>query len=264
MATGDMEWYQHLGRSNGKQTLANGTTAWTNNGQPRHVGNGWNGYKLVFPADDGVIYGLTPNGRLNWYQHLGRSEGDSDWANNGQPTSLGDGWDYREMFAAEDGVIYAIDNAGQMWWYQHLGRSNGLNIWAKNGQRQQLLGGWNYTQTFAASDSVIYGVNHTTGALNWYRHIDRSNGGNTWVNGGTAIQVSNGWNNVDQVFPADNSVLYAVNPAGELLWYRHYGLSNIGQQGSTSTWVGPHKVGIGFNGRKAFAAGDGVIYTVLN
>jgi hypothetical protein len=100
MATGELYWYQHLGRSDG-------TASWANGGQHKVVGGGWN-FKQVFAADDGVIYGVTTTGDLYWYQHLGRSDGTANWANGGQHKVVGSGWNFKQVFAADDAIVYAV------------------------------------------------------------------------------------------------------------------------------------------------------------
>jgi hypothetical protein len=52
MASGDLYWYQHVGRSDG-------TANWANGGNHKQVGSGWN-FKQVFSANDAVVYGVVP------------------------------------------------------------------------------------------------------------------------------------------------------------------------------------------------------------
>jgi len=40
----------------------------------------------------GVIYGITPNGLLHWYKHLGQDDGTASWANGGNEKEIGHGW----------------------------------------------------------------------------------------------------------------------------------------------------------------------------
>jgi hypothetical protein len=47
-------------------------------------------------------------GDLDWYQHLGRSDGTANWSNGGTAKKVGSGWNFRQVFAANDAVIYAI------------------------------------------------------------------------------------------------------------------------------------------------------------
>src|SRR5712691_8243682 len=98
MATGDLYWYQHLGRSDG-------TVNWANGGQHIQVGRGWH-FRAgqVFAAEDGVIYAVTDAGDLYWYRHKGRSDGTVNWANGGQPIRVGTCWGFRQVLGADDAV----------------------------------------------------------------------------------------------------------------------------------------------------------------
>jgi hypothetical protein len=76
----------------------------------------------------------------------------------------------------------------------------------------------------------------------------------------SGAKVGNGWNaNFKQVFASGNGVTYAVTSAGDLLWYRHYGLND-----GTFTWAANSvaNVGNGWNFKHLFSGGDGVIYAV--
>jgi Tachylectin len=152
------------------------------------------------------------SGDLLWYQHLGRSAGTENWANGGGAKQVGTGWNFKQVFAADDGVIYAIDQAGALLWFQHLGRSDGTVNWANGGGAQQVGNGWEiYKQVFAADDGVIYAIDEA-GALLWYRHLGRSDGTENWASGGLPKQVGTGWNDFNQVFAADDAVVYVVLP----------------------------------------------------
>jgi hypothetical protein len=81
-----------------------------------------------------------------------------------------------------------------------------------------------------------------------------------WSNGGTAKKVGSGWN-FRQVFAADDGVIYAINNAGDLLWYQHLGRSD-----GAATWSNggtAKKVGSGWNFRQVFAASDAVVYAIV-
>ena len=200
-ATGDLYWYQHLGRSDG-------TDDWANGANPIRVGSAWN-FTNAFAADDGVIYAITATGDLYWYQHLGRSRGTASWANGGKGIQIGSGWNFTNVFAASDGVIYAVTPNGILYWYRHLGRSTGAASWANSGKPIQVGSGWNmFSQSFAADDGAVYGIK-PSGDLFWYHHLGRSDGTASWANGGKGIQIGNGWH-FTRVFAANDSVIYAI------------------------------------------------------
>ena len=107
----------------------------------------------------------------------------------------------------------------------------------------------------------IYGISDN-GDLNWYFHQGAHNGSSLWANRGQGVKVGNGWNEGLRVFKGsshgDDGVVYRVDSRGDLYWYRHQG-HRIG----SANWVGPMKVGSGWQGaRLGFAAGNGVVYLI--
>lgn len=60
---GDLLWYEHEG-------WLNGDNDWEDRGRIRSVGPGWSGFTSVFAAPNGIIYGVEPDGDLQWYAHF--------------------------------------------------------------------------------------------------------------------------------------------------------------------------------------------------
>jgi len=46
----------------------------------------------VFSGEDGVIYGMYPDGRLQWYRHDGWRDGSSNWTAGNGGRQVGTGW----------------------------------------------------------------------------------------------------------------------------------------------------------------------------
>ena len=63
-----------------------------------------------------------------------------------------------------------------------------------------------------------------------------------------------------EVFSGGDGVIYAINTAGDLLWFRHEG-----QGDGTFRWAdnNARKVGTGWNFKHVFSGGSGIIYAVL-
>ena len=212
---------------------------------------------VITPAGTGatgVIYALSNDNSLLWYQHIGRSNGSFQWT---APTArtVGTGWDFKQIFPGDDGVIYAITNSGDLLWYRHDGRNNGSFRWAFN-EGKKVGNGWNFKQVFSGGNGVIYAITDN-GDLLWYRHDGRADGSFRWAfNEGK--KVGNGWN-FKQVFSGGDGLIYAITDNGDLLWYRHDGRAD-----GSFRWAFNEgkKVGNGWNFKQVFPGGDGIIYAV--
>jgi len=185
------------------------------------VGIGWNGFTHVF-AGSGAIYAITPDGTLLWYKHDGENtcEGLNTPGAWEGPKVVGTGWDaFKEVFAGSGGIIYAINWAGQLLEYKHLGYQTGDFTW----QGPTVVS----DEQFAASDGTL----HTGGLV---------------------------WADYKQVFAGDDGAIYAIDKAGDLLWYKNFGWSD-----GYDEWSGPIFVSQGWgNYAQVFAAPDGVIYAI--
>ncbi len=94
---------------------------------PRRVGTGWGNFVQVFSTGEGVIYGITADGRLMWYRHTGYLTGTPQWQG---PKQVGSGWaNMKRVVSPENGVIYAMPASGELLWYQHDGWADGTPKW---------------------------------------------------------------------------------------------------------------------------------------
>ncbi|MFB9990956.1 tachylectin-related carbohydrate-binding protein [Deinococcus oregonensis] len=99
MPNGDLRWYKHSGYLTGGGL--NDAGAWN----PRSgavVGVGWNDFRQLFAAANGVIYGIKPNGSLLWYKHSAYRTGagletPGAWDSRGSK-EIGVGWDFERVF----------------------------------------------------------------------------------------------------------------------------------------------------------------------
>ena len=82
---GKLRWYKHNGYLTGLGTPA----AWEG---PKEVGHGWNGFRQVLAAGDGVILVILNDGTLRWYRHNGYLTGEGTPGAWDGPKEVGTGW----------------------------------------------------------------------------------------------------------------------------------------------------------------------------
>ncbi len=71
----------------------------------------------MFSLGQGIIYGVTDDGRLMWYRHAGHLSGDPGVEG---PVQVGSDWSqFRDIIPVGDGVILAIRPDGTMLRYRH-------------------------------------------------------------------------------------------------------------------------------------------------
>ena len=73
----------------------------------------------------------------------------------------------------------------------------------------------------AEDEGIMYAVN-ASGGLEWYRDKARDgvSGSNSWVNNGEGQQIATGWGEFTHIVSGGNGVIYAVDPGGDLLYFR--------------------------------------------
>ncbi|TPQ18266.1 hypothetical protein FGD71_032035 [Streptomyces sporangiiformans] len=89
---GDLRWYRHLDPLGGNPTWANGGTGTT-------VGIGWAGFTRLASFGAGILLARNSTGTLFWYRHLDPLGGSFNWANDGEGTSQGTGWNNSQILA---------------------------------------------------------------------------------------------------------------------------------------------------------------------
>ena len=223
---GNLWWYSHDGRGDG-------TERWT--GRNLVGRGGWQDYKSVFGARDGILYAISHDGNLWWYHHTDWANGTEAWT--GRNLVGRGGWDdYKTVFAGIEGTIYGVSHDGNLWWYRHDGRTAGTEGWT--GRRLVGRGGWqDYRTVFAGSGGAIYAISND-GNLWWYRHDGWHDGSESWS--GRNLIGRGGWADYKSVLAGRGNDIYAVANDGDLWWYRHDGALD-----GTERWTGRNRVGRG-------------------
>jgi hypothetical protein len=114
------------------------------------------------------------------------------------------------------------------------------------------------------TDGTIYAVD-TSGDLLWYKDTHRNGSG--IVNGFTTsfdapnegAVIGTGWNQFTHVIDGGGGILYAIEPNGDLLWYK--------DTARNGTWGwdpnSGNRIGVGWNVfSQVFSGGNGVLYAI--
>ncbi len=154
---------------------------------------GWNGFKQIAAAPNGVIYAVTQDGNLLWYQYpfidSDHNPAPTLWA-AGSGTVIGQGgWNgFKQIAAASNGVIYAVTPDGNLLRYRYTQDIPVANGWADSGTVIE-QGGWAaFKQIAAASNGVIYAVT-PDGNLLWYHPVPDG-----WAPRSGSVVGQGGWN----------------------------------------------------------------------
>ncbi|MER6316636.1 tachylectin-related carbohydrate-binding protein, partial [Streptomyces sp. NPDC001581] len=101
-----------------------------------------------------IIYGITPDGDLQWYRHSGWEDGTNRWTTGEGGEYVSGGWNiYRTVFCGAGGVIYGITPGGDLQWYRHDGVKDGSNRWTAGAGGKNVSGGWDI-YSIVLSDTV--------------------------------------------------------------------------------------------------------------
>jgi Tachylectin len=145
---GGLFWYQDINQEG--QNGAQAERGWVA-GSGNQISYGWEQFRHVFPARDGIFYAVTPEGTLLWYQDTDRqgqngAQAERGWA-PGSGNQISYGWEkFRLVFSGGGGIIYAITYDGRMRWYKDTDGQgqNGAQAergWAP-GSGNQISYGW--------------------------------------------------------------------------------------------------------------------------
>jgi hypothetical protein len=161
------------------------------------------------------------------------------------------------VFPGRSAIFYIVESNGDLTWYENMEAAAPQGSLAWRGPSTVGLG-WGQTMfSFNGGESAIYAV-QGDGRLDWFGHNGHVDGSAQWSG---PFAVGEGWAR-ERVFPGGDGVIYAVLENGDLQWHRHLGAFD-----GAAEWVSKRPeeriVGFGWSGLlKAFAAGDGVIYTI--
>jgi M6 family metalloprotease-like protein len=211
-------------------------------GQGRHLmlfhgGNGTGALgELVM---QGIFYGITTNGDLEWNSYKGQGEVIGDPAAlQGWNPSTGDliGRGFGQMlhvFGCGDGVIMAVHPDGDLYWYSYSGAGEsdvtGTKGWDPN-SGNVIGNGWqNFLHVFAFPRGPG-GLTHVfavdpSGALRWYGYTgngEHDPSGHTGWHENSGNQVGTGWLGFRHLHGSSN-VIFAIKDDGTLLWYSYEG-----------------------------------------
>jgi hypothetical protein len=161
----------------------------------------------------------------------------------------GTGWqNFDEVFATETNVVYAFGDRA-VDWYRQNDPARGPSGWAGPrrvrdapafpmlGERHEHVNGGNGTFYTVRTATVGFRMERS---LEFIKHQDPKNG--TGVFGDSNV-VAEDWPDYVAVFGGGSGVIYAIDDAGDLFWYRHTGWPNPG-----GSLQGPIKIGNGWNG----------------
>jgi hypothetical protein len=221
---GNLLWYRHdtaygvrprIGRRTPPQLIG-----------PRVVGAGWQNFRHVFSAGNGIIYAIDQGGNLLWYKHktyldavempTGGGSGlvssglRLNWARSWEdlnPRVVGTGWGdrFKHVFSGGDGIIYAVTQDGTLQRYRHVAYLNGRG--------QESPGAWegpviirnnwgDFQYVFSRGDGIIYAV-AANGDLFWFKERVRGNetAGNTLGKRRYSLKkIGDGWGSFLKVF----------------------------------------------------------------
>lgn len=211
----------------------------------RHLSlfHGGNGVTLVdsgLPMQ-GIFYGITSEGNLEWNRYIGHGEQEEDvgnvqgWFTN-SGNLIGRGFDgMLRVFACGQGVIMAIHPNGNLHWYCYSGNGEsdvtGTLGWDAN-SGNVIGNGWqNFQRIFvapragaASSRLQIFAVAQN-GDLHWYSYSgngEHDPSGFLGWDPNSGNRIGNGWQNFRHIHGSAN-VFFAILENGDLLWYSYNG-----------------------------------------
>jgi M6 family metalloprotease-like protein len=205
-----------------------------------HGGNGISAVDSGLPMQ-GVFFGVTSEGNLEWNRYNGRGEqvGDPQSVQSWAPNTgnlIGRGFGHlSNVFACGDGVVMAVHPNGDLYWFRYDGNGEsdvtGALGWAANSGNVIGRGWAGFLRIFVmpqagptSSRMKIFAV-ATNGDLHWYSYSGNGEQDPTGTLGwhpNSGNIVGNGWDGFRHVHGSANMV-FAVAQDGRLLWYSYAG-----------------------------------------
>lgn len=180
--------YQHTGYSTGLGK--DDPKGWL---PAQQLATGWNNVTHAFSVGEGVVYAVTPDGKLHWFKH-------ADGSNRlDGPKEVGRGWNVQQVFSIGDGIIYFTTADGKLNWIKHNGYlyGDGFERPGSWTSAKEVGSGWGiYRQIFSTGKGFIYGIG-LDGKLMWYHHKGYKDGAVVWDG---PIEVGKGWGEMRRVF----------------------------------------------------------------
>lgn len=149
-------------------------------------------YKHLVAGPEGVFYGITSTGIVDWYKHDGWKDGALAWQENMTPRQIHSSFGpYVDVLATSDGVLYGVTAKGDVYWHKHLEPLSGGNRWKSNPER--VGKDWkNYKLLRSSSAGAFYWM-WNDGRIDWYRHENFASGKEGFVNGGNSRDIGKGF-----------------------------------------------------------------------
>jgi Tachylectin len=151
-------------------------------------------------------------------------------------------------------AMYHVDGAAQLRRWGFASPLDGTPGWT-----EQMIGTvWNGLNVVSGGNGMIYTIDQS-GNLRWYDDDNYAKGGGPSWDRASGSVIGTGWNAYTTVISGGGGVLYAVDSAGGLHWFR-----DLAMNGTISWAPGSGSViGSGFNGPTMLVAGgSGVIFAV--
>lgn len=131
----------------------------------------------------------------------------------------------RFRHVTHDGAsFYCVGDDGGLYWYKDR-NGQGQADWDGNSGNRIGVGWDRLVHVVAGSRQGELYVTTTDGELLWYRDTARDGSNDSLGRSGwdhrSGQVVGHGWLPLRAIFPGPDGVLYAVTPAGDLLWYKH-------------------------------------------
>lgn len=204
-----------------------------------HGGNGTTPVDSGLPLQ-GIFYGVTTEGNLEWNRYTGQGEAFEDPSSfqNFAPNTgnlIGRGFDHMlHVFGCGDGVIMAVHPNGNLHWFAYGGNGEsdvtGALGWHPNSGNvigngwQNMLRIFTFPQAGHVNKITIFGVAQN-GDLHWYSYSGNGENDPSGASGfhpNSGNRVGRGWQNMRHIHGSGN-VVFAVAEDGNLLWYSYSG-----------------------------------------
>lgn len=159
-----------------------------------------------------------------------------------------------------NGVLYAIQADGHLLWYRNSGWTTGAPTWSNGGSGRVIGSDWaQFVTVLASADGQFFAL-RADGSLLWYRYIlsDANTGAGSW-HPASGSQIGSGFDRFTRMTGGWDGVLYGLDAAGDMYWYR-YAADNGTNQWGANTGA---RIGSGWNTYSWLMADPaGVLYGV--
>ncbi|GAB3495290.1 hypothetical protein GCM10027521_44360 [Amycolatopsis cihanbeyliensis] len=184
-----------------------GARSWTGR---KGIGWAWNGRAVAGP--DGLVYEITPEGKVNQFRRTSNG-----WENGGTAKLIKSDWNdpgYRSRVTVDStGDFYVILSDNRLRWYRY---DENTEEWSE----RTLSFNWGrFNMITAGGNGVLY---TRTGNGDLYRHQYHAES-QRWLERDNKVGHG-GWQKFSSITSAGGDVLYAVDGnSGDMLWYRYLG-----------------------------------------